>query len=364
MMRRFACVLGLILAAAPAGAAEGDPLPKEIADAWKQAKISCGWMGTARSDGAMLHSYFTEQFEPGSFVPGFEVFLTEKPDLAKLPQPEVPFGVRVYFTNAGDLEQLKRFKTLARISIYDCPLGDAGIKILAEMTQLEELRLTACKISPEGFKTLTKLKNLKRLGLRSTKITDAEIPLLKAFEKLEHLEIGENLEVTDKGAPALAELKTLKYLDIYLTRILDEGLKSIAKMTHLRGLHIVNTRATGAGLKSLGALRDLERFHMDGHGVNSETISAVLGMKKLRHLSLNIAHADKTAAGDAEFKKLEAHKDLRELSVFGWQITDASLPAIRAFEKLEFLDLRSTNVKLESAKQLQKDLPKCRIFLP
>ena len=60
---------------------------------------------------------------------------------------------------------------------------------------------------------------------------------------------------------------------------------------------------------------------MDGHTVNPETIPAVLGMKKLRYLTLNIAHADKTAAG-------------------------------------------YTNVKKESAEQLQKDMPKCRIFLP
>ena len=61
---------------------------------------------------------------------------------------------------------------------------------------------------------------------------------------------------------------------------------------------------------------------------------------------------------------LEVLKDLRELSVYGWQITDASLPVVRGFEKLEFLDLRSTNMKKASAEQLQKEMPKCRIFLP
>ena len=135
-------------------------------------------------------------------------------------------------------------------------------------------------------------------------------------------------------------------------------------MDHLRGLYLMNTRSTAKGFKALGALKDLERFQIDGHGVNSETITAVLGMKKLKYLTLNIAHSDKTSAGDAEFKVLGALKEIEELSVFGWQITDASLATIRNFEKLQFIELGYTNIKRASAEQLQKDLPKCRVFLP
>ncbi len=365
MIRRFGAILWLGIFAAPVDAADAEPLPKLVVNAWAKQKLSATWMGTAKSTGALYLFFDRNGFEPGSYIPAFEGSLAGSPNLLdKVIPPLQLFGLSLYISKPGELEQLKQFKTLTRLSLHQAPLGEEGIQILSEMPQLEELRLSACKISPEGLKTLTKLKNLKRLGLRSSGITDAEIPTLKAFEKLEHLELGENLSVTDKGAPAIAELKTLKYLDIYLTRVLDEGLKSIAKMDHLRGLYMMNTKATGAGLKTLGALKDLERFHMDGYAVNAETIPAVLGMKKLRYLMLDIPHPDKTAAGDAEFKKLEAMKDLQQLSVFSWQITDASLPVIRGFEKLEFIELRYTNIKKASAEQLQKDRPKCRIVLP
>ena len=87
-------------------------------------------------------------------------------------------------------------------------------------------------------------------------------------------------------------------------------------------------------------------------------------MKNLQYLELSISHADKTAAGDAEFKKLENLKELKRLAPYGWQITDASLPTIRGFEKLEFLDLRQTGVNRASAEQLKTDRPKCNIFFP
>jgi len=365
MIRRVAAIFWLVLVGAPVAAADVDPLPKDLVEVWQKAKVHCGWMGTSRYDGTLSHQYDRSLLEPGSSIPCFDVGAAGNPELlSKLPEPDRPFGIKSYFKKPDELEQLKRFKTLTRITMYGCPLGDDGIKILSEMPQLEEPQLDGCKLTADRLKMLSRLKNLKKLGPRSTGIAEADLPTLKAFEKLEHLELGVNLELTDKAGPAIAELKSLKYLDLHLTRVLDEGLKSIAKMTHLRGLYIMNTKATGAGLKALGALTELERFQMDGHMVNPETISAVLGMKKLHILTLNFAHADKTAAGDDVFKKLAALKDLRDLSVFGWQITDASLPTIRSFEKLEFLELRETNVKKTSAEQSQKDLPKCRIFLP
>ena len=365
MNRRFVCIAWLLLASVPAAAADGDPLPKDIVEVWQKAKVHCGWMGTSRYEGILSHQYNRDLLEPESSIPCFDAGLAGNPELLdKLPQPDRPFGIKVYFKKPSELEQLKRFKSLTGITMYDGPLGDAGAKILSEMPQLEELQLYGCKLTADRLKLLTGLKNLKKLGLRATDIAEADLPKLQSFEKLEHLELGVNLQLTDKAGSAIAELKSLKYLDLHLTRVWDEGLKSIAAMSHLRGLYLMNTKATGAGLKTLGALTELVRFQIDGHSVNQETISAVLGMKKLRHLTLNIAHADKTAAGDAEFKKLGALKELRELEVFCWQITDASLPVIRGFEKLEFLELRYTNVKKESAEQLQKDLPKCRIFLP
>jgi Leucine-rich repeat (LRR) protein len=346
---------------------DAEALPKTLVEAWKKQGHDFTWIGIRHSDGAIGHQYTKDGLMPNSALPSFSLSRKSKPELlAKLPQPTVPFGIEIYLARSdGDLlPPLKEFKNLTRLYIGSSPLDEKELLAVAEITQLEELQFYECKISDDGLKELTKLKNLRKLGLRGSKITNAGLKHLKAFDKLEHLELGSNLGITDEGAPAIAELKTLKYLDIYLTWVKDEGMNSIAKMSHLRGLYVMNTKSTAKGLKALGALKDLERFQIDGHGVNTDTISAVLGMKKLKYLTLNIAHADKTAAGDAEFKQLAALKDIEELAVFGWQITDASLPVIRSFEKLRHIDLGYTSVKKESAKQLQKDLPKCNVFLP
>jgi hypothetical protein len=362
--------LGPLMAvfAAPAFAAEPETLPKELVEAWKKQKHHLGWMGLERNQGTLSHQFDQSLLEPDFLLPAFDLYfpIQQRVTLAGLPHPDRPFGIKLY-ANKGDgrlLRELKDFKHLTRLAMYECPMEEEELLAVADLSGLEELQLWGCKIGDQGLKTLAKLKNLKKLGLRGTQVTDAGIPTLAGFEKLEHLELGSNLSITDKGAADLPKLKSLKYLDIHLTRIEDEGMKSIAQMKGLRGIYIMNTRATAAGLKSLGALKDLERFQMDGYGVNAESIAAVLGMTKLRRLELSIAHPDKTAAGDELFQKLAALKNLEHLGVFGWQITDASLPTIRGFEKLEFLDLRYTKVKLTSAMELEKEMPKCRIFQP
>lgn len=343
-------------------------LPKPLAETWAKEKHGLGWVGKKRDNGTIDFRYVTEEFEPGSAIPAFDLmYPTRLERLAKLPHPSQPFGIKLYLEKSDGpiLAELKAFKHLTRIVTYGCPIDeDVLLKALAEMPQLEELQLNESKISNKGLEALARLKNLKKLGLRGTKITDAGIPALAAFEKLEHLELGVNLQITDKGAPAIAKLKSLRYLDLHLTRVLDEGMKSIATMDHLRGLYFMNTRSTAKGLKALGALKDLERFQIDGHAVNPDTVAAVVGMKKLKYLNLNIAHSDKTSAGDAEFKELGALKDIEELRVLGWQITDASLPVIRGFANLRFIDLTYTKIKRASAEQLQKELPRCRVFLP
>lgn len=347
--------------------AEPKPFPKEIADVWTKQKHLLSWTGNSNNHGIISYYFDKSLLEENSYLPAFEVLPRLKPgDLKNLPAPAQPFGLKVYIDadNKHLIEELKTFKNLTRLSVSSSPIDEKELLRLAEISQLEELQLNGCKITNAGLKGFTKLKNLKKLGLRSTKITDEGISELKAFAKLEHLELGSNLEITDKSAPILAELKSLKFLDLHLTKITDEGLKTIAKMDQLTGLYLMNTKTTATGLKTLVPLKNLERFHMDGYAINSESISVVLGMKKLKHLGLDIPLPDKIAAGDAEFKKLEALPELQGLHVFGWQLTDESIPTIRSFKKLEFIELRNTNMKKASAEQLQKDLPKCRIFLP
>ena len=50
--------------------------------------------------------------------------------------------------------------------------------------------------------------------------------------------------------------------------------------------------------------------------------------------------------------------------MYGSTVTDASLPLIQGFSKLEFIDLRRTGVKYDSAVQLQKDRPRWKVFTP
>lgn len=357
-------LLLLVLVAGPTFGADPEVLPKELVGAWEKQKHYPHWFGLNPDSGYLSQHFANALFEPGTVLPGFSLetgFDTDK--LRALPPPDQPFGVEVHLRK-GDgklLAGLKDLKQLRWLDISGSKAEEDDLAGVAELTHLEVLRLSETQLGDTGLKTVGKLKDLRKLGLKTTRVTDAGLPALKGCDKLEHLELGFT-SITDKGAAPLTELKALKYLDVCFTKMGDEGAKTIATMGHLRGLSW-NTRLTPAGLKALGRLKDLERLHLDGEVVTAESVAAVAKMTHLTHLRLLVGFADKTP-GDDVFRKLEGLKDLRDLCVYGWQITDASLPTLRGFEKLEVLDLKRTNIKRASAEQLQKDLPKCRITLP
>src|SRR5262249_2748167 len=65
----------------------------------------------------------------------------------------------------------------------------------------------------DGLKALTGLNQLRGLGADGTALTDAGLVHLKAFPALESLGAGVS-GVTDTGLKTLAELQTLKWLNL------------------------------------------------------------------------------------------------------------------------------------------------------
>jgi hypothetical protein len=123
---RFVAVVALLLscglgAFAAVGADKEDaakPLPPEIAKAWSDAGAEIGWMRVNENGVFAFH----ENAVAGA-VPAFRFSAWRKSALAKLPDPEAPFGLDLNGTQITDagLKELAGFKRLQSLNLQETP---------------------------------------------------------------------------------------------------------------------------------------------------------------------------------------------------------------------------------------------------
>jgi Leucine Rich Repeat (LRR) protein len=98
-------------------------------------------------------------------------------------------------------------KTVGEKVIYEPrQVTDAGLKYLAEWTELRELSLDGTHVTDEGLKHLAGMTKLQRLILSDTKVTDAGMEHLKKLTALRDLSVL-NTKVTDSGVGVLKRWK-------------------------------------------------------------------------------------------------------------------------------------------------------------
>jgi hypothetical protein len=223
--------LGPSSLSAPAPEKTLRPLPPGVVKAWRDAGAGVGWAKDEppqRTGGYGFWEPFRETNEPGA-VPAFRYHPREQGELAKLPDPGVPFG----------------------LDTHCCGLNDAGLKEFAGLKSLRSLNLGgALRLSDAGMKELAPLKNLQALYLFFAPVTDA-------------------------GLKDLAGLKNLRVLDLSHTRVTGPGLKGLAGLPRLRALNLNYTGVTDAGLKELAGLKSLRWLGLDRTGATAAGVAAL-----------------------------------------------------------------------------------------
>jgi hypothetical protein len=125
------CALVLMLFTGQFGFAEDKkdlpkPLPDNIVKAWKDAGATVGWM-VLEPSGALN---FVEKPEAGA-IPAFRFPKWKDGVIAKLPVPEVPFGLDLSGTEVMD-EGIKELalKNLTRLCLCDTKTSDNAVEKL------------------------------------------------------------------------------------------------------------------------------------------------------------------------------------------------------------------------------------------
>ncbi len=191
-------------------------------------------------------------------------------------------------TDAG----LKELAALNGLNVLDLQYADAvtdaGLKHIAVHKNLTVLDLTYTKATADGLKELADLKELQELRLLPSRVTDQHLHELRRIGMLHVLPFAKakdsgraksdleivwldlsGTQVSDAGLKEIAGLANLIHLDLsigvtskQMRGVTDEGLKQLAGMKQLVSLDLSRTKVTDAGLKELHALTSLRRLRL------------------------------------------------------------------------------------------------------
>jgi hypothetical protein len=356
--------LGMVAAldiSTPAYPDEPKDLPEVVTKKWKDRNLAPGWFARIRQTGSLGFEQRKELIF-GEFMPAFERYgQWEAGKLADLPEPEFGFGLQVRDPRItiDHIREFSRFKNLKGLIFMACEFTPGA---LAELTKLEQLEFLILypgrgdKLGNAGLKQVVRLKNLRTLGLRMNDVTDAGLVELLKCEKLVHLEIGMNLDVTDAGMKTIAKMTNLRSLDIYYTRVSDAGLREIGTMTKLQMLDLTSLSITDTGVSHLAGLTELRQLQLYDEKITDASAKVLCGMKKLEYLGL-----PKVKLTDVGLKELGGLEHLWHLDLSGTAVTDASVGVLTGFRKLTQLNIRSAKVTSGGANVVTTTLPKVKL---
>ena len=218
--------------------------------------------------------------------------------------------------------------------------SDVGLEALSQLGDLEELRCGSLEITELGLSNISKLKRLKFLDLSAPRISNVGLASIASLTALESL-ILEASRVTFTGLNQLNTLTNLQQVQLagvqadrvpldlsHLTRLQefsvikrspkddplstecwrDVDLRWVSALTNLHrlwGIEGIGDR----GMRHLANLNSMEWLDIDGSPVTDAGLASLIGMTKLKHLTL----CGKIT--DQGLRNLEGLKSLRYLGI-------------------------------------------------
>lgn len=176
----------------------------------------------------------------------------------------------------------------------------SDIKALKGLTELTDLHLEYFAV--EDLSALKKMKNLRKLYVSGYKLAD--ISALKKLSKLRELSLNDTQMVSAKELSGLSQITSLELLNCSVS-----------------------------DFDGIGDMKNLKEFRLVTFSKNNKIISTLTKMTHLK--SLDLMFNDTAGLGDCSF--LKNHKNLKELSLHGCNITNIS--PLKGLTKLEYLDL-------------------------
>lgn len=247
--------------------------------------------------------------------------------------------------NAG-LAPLSALERLVSLELDNCRANrNAGLEHVVGLPHLARLVLVASQLTDAGLETVAKAAGLVALGLRFCgAVTPQGLAQLAGLERLRRLDLtgcgpaagresgawyDEALEALAAATPGLAELS--------LEAVGERGLAALGRLDRLRALELEARPAPARSLALLGGF-PLERLRFNHpQNLDDAALDWIAGLSGLVELRLHYSKLK-----DASFARLAALERLEVLQLSSSQgLSDGALAKLARLPALRRLDLRS-----------------------
>ncbi len=120
-------------------------------------------------------------------------------------------------------------------------LDPEGLTVISTLPHLSFLDISECRLlRGDDFAPLSEMKKLKVLICWETRLDDAVFTTLGGLTELEELDLKAT-SVTDESVETLLGFTKLKKLNLAGTQLTDEGFIQLSKLPSLTWLNVANT---------------------------------------------------------------------------------------------------------------------------
>jgi hypothetical protein len=203
--------------------------------------------------------------------------------------------------------------------------------------------LQALGALPEEFRA-----RITECDLDGSGVSDAGLAEVAKFPNLVKLNLLACTLITDNGLAAIKDLQKLEVLVLERCTISDAGLIHLRKLSNLRILNLNQTAVTDAAFLKLTptSLAHLEELYLTSVKVDGSCFRRVsLGD------SLRVLVAGGTSLG-LNLDILKTHRNLEEVNLYGAQVSDKTVVALKGHSKLRILHLGMNGLTDNGARQL------------
>lgn len=258
-----------------------------------------------------------------------------------------------HITDSG-ASRLRRAAKLERLNVRGTKISDSGVKFLTDLESLRSLDIGITEIGDPAIELLEDLPGLETLAIGGNRVGEVGISALRALKQLRHLDLS-GAQVTDSGiwavsvtdlnldeVASLLGLESLnlaapspEYVDSISTgvprlrgaiRVTDFGASHLAELKTLRRLDVSRSTLSAIGLDRLGSLDRLEELLL----AHASLIDDSAGPALARFPALRVLDVSFTRFGDEGLAALRDHAGLQRLVAVG---TKGSEAAAREFSE-------------------------------
>ncbi len=229
------------------------------------------------------------------------------------------------FTQDDDLRLLREITTLEELDLSNTMITDPGLKVLEDLPRLRTLILDETNVTEKGLKHVGSLRELETLDVRCTGITEEGLVHLRGLPKLKTLHFQHDdywrgiFELTDVGIEHLATLPNLVVEKLRCQSLSPKSIEWIRGQMTLNELTLDQPQGDAWADILLGHPK-LQRLHVYQAAMRDEQLQKMLQADRFTMLTLH-----DVPIGDAALVKPQKAMRLRDLTLRGTRVTQAGV---------------------------------------